>query len=792
MPVRVGQAAFAGGEIAPALTGRTDLDKYSASLATAKNVVISKYGSVLNRPGTLFVGEVRDSSKATRLIPFQFGVTQTYAGEIGDEVWRPIMDGGQILRTATNITACTAASPGVFTSTSHGASVGERVYITGVTGLELSSVSQVNGRVFIVATVPTANTFTLTDLYGTSISTASLTAYSSGGTVARLYQLTFPYDSTEVFDIGYAQTADTMYLTHMGYAPRKLTRSGHATWTINSVTFGPVQASPTSPTATATVGSGATTYGYKITAVDEDTGEESLPTSAATCTNDLTVSGNYNTVGWTGASGAQRYIVYKDDNGVYGLIGGTTGTSFIDNNILPDLGDAPPGSRNPFGSTSNYPAVCEFHEGRLCYAQTINTPAGVWLSVSNRYDNFNVAVPAKADDAVSFELRPGVNAVQGLLSLKKLSIFTTDREWTVEGGGVTQFITPSSLVTTPHTARGSRRLKPIAVGDIGLYVQRQGAVIRAFGYSFEKDGFRSNDLTLLAPHLFRGFTIVDWCYQQDPDSIVWCVRSDGVLLALTFVEDQNTFAWTRCYVGGTFGSGASATGYGVVESCCCIEGDSQDDVYLVVKRTINSVTKRYIERIAPRWVPTFNSSNSITNVDDCYFVDAGVTYSGSLTSVVPNLHHLEGQSVSALVDGNVQGPFTVSNGQITLSTAKSASGPAHVGLTYTADIIDLPITQDTQSGASQGRQKTVNALVLKLNATRGIKYGLASQPSLIKELKTRDVEDWDDPIQPFSGDTNPLSVDGGGDIYGAVLIRQSQPLPMEILGFYKDVTFGGP
>lgn len=789
MPVRVAQYGFSGGVIAPECFGRTDLEKYALSLRKAKNCIISKAGAVRNRPGTEFIGEVYDSSEAARIVGFQFSTTQTYVLEWGDNIMRPIRNSGQILEAAQNVTGITQANPGVVTITGHGYSNGDKVFPASIGGMT----ELLDGRVFTVANV-TANTFTLVDMWGNAVNTTSYTAYTSGGTFSRLYSLAFPYDHTEVFDVGYDQTADTMLMGHWGYAPRKLTRTGHASWTVSTITFGATQAAPTNPAAAATVGAGAITYRYKITAIDEDTGEESLPTSAASCTNDLTVAGNYNTVTWTAASGAERYIVYKEDNGVYGLIGGTTGTSFIDENILPDLGDTPPSSRNPFGSSGNYPRCVSFHEGRAVWASTLNTPGGVWTSVTNLYYNMNVSSPAKADDAVTFDLRPGVNAVTGLASVKKLVVFTADAEYTVEGGGVTQFITPASLVVKRHSGRGSAFLRPIVIGDITLHVQRQGAVVRAFGYSFEKDGYRTNDLTLLAPHLFRGHTIVDWCYQQDPDSVVWCVRDDGVVLALTFVEDQNTFAWTECSLGGTFGSGASATGYGVAESCCTIEGDTQDDVYFVVKRTINSQTKRYIEKLAPRWIPTLNDDDEATNIDEAQFLDGFVagTASGA-TSTITSLWHLEGQSVYALVAGNVQGPFTVASGRITLSTAMASGDLYCVGLAYESDIVDLPIAQGTQNGAPQGRAKTVNAIVLKLEHSRGLKVGSFKHQDNLVEIAQSHLRDlWDDPIIPYSGDTQALTIDGGWTLDASVLIRQSYPLPMEVTMIARDLTVGGP
>lgn len=789
MAYRLAQYGFSGGEWAPELFGRTDLEKYALALLRAKNCLISKPGSIVNRPGLEFVGEVRDSSKSTRIVPFQFNTVQTYVLEWGDEIMRPIMDAGQILQSSQNVVSITQASPGVVEITGHGWSNGDKVFPDAIGGMT----ELLDGRTFTVRNA-TTDTFTLEDMWGDAVDTSAYTAYTSGGTFSRLYQLAMPYDHTEIFDVGYDQTADTMLLAHLSYAPRKLTRAGHASWSVSTITFAPTLAAPTSPSATATVGSGATTYQYKITAIDEDTGEESLPSSVASVTNDLTTAGNKNTVSWTGSSGAERYIIYKADNGVYGLIGGTTGTSFVDENILPDLGDTPPAARNPFGSSNNYPCVVSFHQGRSGWGHTNNTPAGFWLSCSNLYYNMNVASPAKSDDAVSFDLRPGVNAINGVASLKKLVLLTADAEYTIEGSGVAKAITPSLPVVERHTARGAKRLRPIIIGDIALYVQRQGGAIRAFGYSFEKDGYRSNDLTLLAPHLFRGHTIVDWCYQQDPDSIVWCVRDDGVVLTLTFVEDQNTFAWTPVYLGGTFGSGASATGFGVAESCCCIEGEDQDDVYFVVKRTINGQTKRYIEKLAARWRASLNSDGDVTNIDEAQFLDSFVSgTAASSTATISNLWHLEGQTVDALVAGNVHRSKTVTNGAITLSSSMSTGDVYCVGLSYQSDIVDLPIAQGTDTGAPQGRLKGVSGIVVKFQNTRGVSFGLYGNEDRMCELAEAHFRDaWDDPIQPYSGDTLPLNPDGGWSLNGSIILRQAYPLPMEVLMIARDLTIGGP
>jgi hypothetical protein len=480
MPTRIAQYGFSGGEIAEQLFGRSDLEKYALSLRSAKNCLITKYGGIQNRPGTEFIGEVRDSSDITRLVPFQFSTSQAYVLEFGDLIMRPIKDDGQVLESAKTITDVSTASEGVITSNTHGFSNGDHVYIDDAVG----GVAILHDRVLVVSD-QTANTFKVKDLFGNYVATTGYT-YTSGGTVSRLYQQTSPFGSANVFSLGYAQTVDTMYLTHLSFATRKLTRSGHANWSFSTVTWGPTMSAPAGLTASVGSGSGSTAYIYKVAAFDEDANEESLPSTGATVSNDLTVAGHYNSLTWASVAGAERYIIYKHDGGQFGYIGGVAApaVTFRDDNINPDLGDAPQSSRDPFTAASDYPSVCGFHGGRLVLGQTTLEPGGVWMSQPQRYENLNVATPAKADDAVSFVLAPGVNAVHGLVSINKLAIFTSEREFTADGGGVQTAITPASLDVRKHTRRGSAALQPIEVGDIALFVQRQGAVVRAFGYSF--------------------------------------------------------------------------------------------------------------------------------------------------------------------------------------------------------------------------------------------------------------------------------------------------------------------
>jgi len=165
------QKSFSAGEIAPALFGRVDQSKYQTGARTMRNMIVMRHGGATNRSGTQFVSEVKDSTKLVRLVPFVFNVEQTYILEFGDLYLRVILDGAQVTEAAKTITAVTTASPGVFTSNSHGYSDGEEIYLEGIVGL-----SGLNGRNFKIAS-SAANTFQLTYLDGTAVNTTGTRTY---------------------------------------------------------------------------------------------------------------------------------------------------------------------------------------------------------------------------------------------------------------------------------------------------------------------------------------------------------------------------------------------------------------------------------------------------------------------------------------------------------------------------------------------------------------------------------------------------------------------------------------
>ena len=675
------QPSFVGGELAPSLHARVDLSKYTTGLATAYNVFIRAHGGASNRAGTQFIAEVKDSSKAVRLLPFEFNTEQTYALEMGDTYMRVHKNAGQVLEATKTITGATQANPCVVTASSHGYENGDEVYITAVVGM-----AELNGKNYKIAG-KTTHTFQLQTLAGVNINSTGYTAYGSAGTAARVHTVTTTYAEADLFDLKKTQSADVMTICHPSYAVRDLTRTAHTTWTLTEKTFRPDQTHPTGVSVSAST-TGSVTDRYAVTAYNDEDGEESLvgvgatksisaitaanPAAVTTATHGFVTgdkvllqgivgmtelndrrftitktsgtaftlddedSTNYtayasggtaalefveltnsnstrdNSVSWTAASGAAKYNIYRSVNGVYGFIGASETTSFKDENISPDTTDTPPKQRDPFRGADNYPSTVTYYEQRMVFANTNTKPQTIYFSQSANYNNLTFSSPRKDDDSITRTIAARqVNEVRHLVPLSDLIVLTSGGEWRVSAGQ-NEVLTPTSVIVKPQEFRGSSKVEPITIGSTVLYVQEQGSTIRDLAYKLDTDGYSGTDLGVLSNHLFEGYTIVDWAYQETPFSVVWAVRSDGVLLGLTYLREHEVWAWHRHEIAGTFGS----TSHAIVESVCSIAEGTEDAVYLVVKRTIGGATKRYIERLHTR---------EFTAVEDAFFVDSGLT-----------------------------------------------------------------------------------------------------------------------------------------------------------------------
>jgi hypothetical protein len=754
--LRAYQPSFTSGELSPALWARVDLTKYGSGCKTAINMFIHPHGGASNRAGLEFINELKTVNVA-RTVAFQFNTVQSYMLEFGGTYGRVYRDGGLVLSSVSKlITAITQASPGVLTSVAHGYTNGQEIDVSGVLGM-----TAVNASNWIVRNV-TANTFTLESLGGVALNTSGLPAYVSGGTIRAVYEFVTPFAAADLAGVSYIQEADVMYFFSTLYAPRKLSRLADDNWVFSTPTFAPSIAAPTGQSAVRTVGAAGANVSYKIAAISDATSEESLPSNAATISCDLSIAGNKNTISWSTVSGALRYVVYKLDNGVYGYIGGTTGLSFVDDNITADLADTPQTGRNPFIGAGNYPRCGTFVEQRLALASSLNDPQACWISQSANYENFGYASPAKESDSITFRIRARqVNEIRSMLPVRGLMALTSGAEWIVSGAN-TDYLTPAVKIVN-QGYRGAATVQPVVVGNTVLFAQDRGGVIRDFSYEFQQDSFTGKDLTILARHMFEGRTIKAWAYAQAPYSIIWVVLDDGSLASLTYLKEHEVWGWTRQQTDGLF------------EDVSVIAENGEDVPYFIIKRTIQGVDRRYLERLHTR---------QFTNVADAFFVDSGLTYEGTPITAL-SAPHLAGKTAAALVDGNVvRGLVVGADGTVTLPFAGSV---IHLGLPYTATLqtLDLDLGSVQGIGSVQSRWKSVTEVSLRVEKTRGIWIGPTE--ATVLEYKQRSTEAWDDAIQAYTGDITQ-QVMWEWTKGGSTWVKQFDPLPMTVLAVMPDVT----
>jgi hypothetical protein len=803
------QRSFSAGEISPSLYGRADVTYYQTGLRTCRNFWVQKHGGVANRPGFEFIAETKDSSKASRLIPWQFNADQTYVLEFGDQYIRVYRDGAQIV-------------PGTVTAWNSGTD-----YVAG----NLASSGGVNYYCILGHTNHTPPNST----YWYPLPTG-------------VFEIPSPYVEADLFALQYVQSADIVTIVHPNYAPRELRRTGHTAWTLGVVAFTPTIGTPANAVATRG-GAGSNTYKYKVTAIAQDNLREGLPSAIATVTSAaLPTDANPVVITWDAVSGAQEYDVYKELNGVYGFIGVAGASPFNDTNIVPDTSQTPPIARNPFNAAGDYPSAVSYIQQRLALGGTDNNPETIWLSRTGDFYDFSIRSPLQDDDSCEFALvGRQVNAIKHVMEIARPVVLTSGGEWTLEGNQGA--ITPSSPGARLYSHRGSASIPPQVIGETAIYLQARGSVVRDLAYSIESDGYTGNDLTVQSYHLFDGHTLVDWCYQQTPHSIVWAVRDDGTLLSLTYLREHKIAGWARHDTG----DGDS------FESVACVAEGEDDVVYAIVNREVDGSNVRYVERMARRriddleadakFLDSFLSYDGRNTSGVTMTVSGGTTWaytetltltasgahfsaddvgdaivlgrgtetevkltitaytSSTVVSVKPNktvplarraaatadwahaiaslagLDHLEGRTVSILADGSVAPQAVVTDGEAAL---QSPAVVVHAGLPITADFGTLSL--DSAQQPSLDIKKRINRISLLVEASRGIKAG-RDESSLI-EYKQRAAEGYGQPIA-VTTDVVEIPISGRWENTGRILVRQADPLPLTILAAIPAGDMGG-
>jgi hypothetical protein len=351
--------------------------------------------------------------------------------------------------------------------------------------------------------------------------------------------------------------------------------------------------------------------------------------------------------------------------------------------------------------------------------------------------------------------------VSWLAPSNALIIGTTGGEFACMENTTNEAFAPGNIKIEQQTSDGSRAIVPARVGYSTLFVQRSGKKLKEAAYNLQQNGYITNDLTVLSNHI-AGDGILQTAWHREPYAALWSVRADGQLLGFTFNKEQDVVGWHRHPIGGD----------GVVEAVAVIPSPdgTQDDLWMIVRRTINGATKRYVEYLNRAYDPEQDTQA------DCFYVDAGATYSGSPTTTISGLGYLEGKTVQVLADGAAHPDRTVASGSITLQRSASK---VQVGLPCLATLQTNRIEAGAADGTAQGKTKRINKVVIRFLDTLGALAG--PDANTLDTVEFRTPEDLMNQAPPlFTGD-KLIEWPSGYDFDGYVMVRQAQPLPMTVV-----------
>lgn len=817
---------FNAGELSPRLHARTDFAKYANGAATVENLLPLAEGAITRRPGTRFVAEIEDSGVEGRLIDLQFSEDESHVIELGDGKMRFYFRQGRIEVEATdavitngtfdaNITGWTDSSAGTgaiaYQTTIKGQAVSclglnpgdnsgsneaqaDQAVTTSNTGQEhvlkfrilgdpgdpvevfMGSTLLVTARTgyHCVAFTPSASPFTIifyySGVYGDKIVGIDDVSVIPSGPI----EIDTPWSESQLYQIGGPSSGDVRYLFHPDVPTHKLIRRGLRSWSLEEVYWndGPYlkqNSTTTTLTPAATSGPAVVVTASSIVGINDGNGFQ--PTDVGRLVRiDNPASG----VAW----GWGIIRVVSTDTQV---------TLFVNKKAFAATTADVNWRLGAWSGTTGYPRAGAFFEQRLYAAGTANQPQTLWASQTGDFENMSPDNidgdndgTVEDDDALEFTL--SADEVNPIIWLSPgedtLAIGTSGGEWVPTSEGAV--ITPNDITVRKQTSHGSADARPVRISQVVLFLQKAKRKVREFAFSFESDGFVASNMTRLAEHITKG-GVTEMAYQQEPDSLVWAVRGDGTNLSMTFRRDEDVVAWARHIAGGVFSSGQA-----VVESVVVIPGfddDEQvahsgdrDEVWMIIKRTINGQTKRYVEF----YEGSFETGD---DQDDAYYVDSCITYEGSPATVITGLDHLEGQTVKIWGDGYIRTPKTVSSGQITLDEAASK---AQIGLGYSHTLRSLKIEGGNPAGTAIGKRKRISSMTFVLLDSLKLEFDSAN--STATEMHFRTVQAAIDTDTPLYTGEHKAPVDGSWADDVRVVVSSDQPAPFTLLAAIPEVT----
>lgn len=668
---------FTAGELSPRMLGRIDVARYNNGAEQMDNFLIYPQGGICRRTGSYFGDEVKDSTKNTYLVEFEFSDDQAYMLEFGDLYIRFFKNNGRI-----------ESPPG--------------------TPVEIVS----------------------------------------------------PYIYSDLSEVTYFESADQVFLFHGKYPTQVLTRLSDTSWTIAPQVFqdGPYQDQNISAT---TLQPSGTSGSVTITAsaalfVSTDVGRMLRIQHAAVW-------------GWG--------TITAFTNSTHVTL--TTGSNFGATTAVKTW------RLGAWSATTGYPQLGTFHEERFTGANTTSQPQSVWLSSLPAFNNFAPSTPADssvvASNAITATLASAkVNGIRWLDSSTSLLIGTQGAEWALAPASTASPLAPANYGVHEQSAYGGKKTRVRKIGFSTLFVQKTGRDVKEMSYNVMVNGFDTKSTSLISEHLLRenGASVDQCAYQQQPFSTLWYRRTDGALIGFTYIKEQDIYGWHYHQLGGNYMGGPP-----VVESIAVISAPDavEDQLWMVVKRTINGTTKRYIEFLTKTFLP--NNPDDKANM---VFSDCSLTYSGAPTTHITGLDHLIGETVIVLSDGNFISTQVVANdGTIDFPANVPAGSTVTVGLPYTSQVKTLREEGGGDHGTAQGRIKRITKYVVRLLDTLSFETSADGVKWTTPSFRATSMNIQNSPSL-FTGDIKNLSFDGY-TLNGQVYFRTSAPYPLSILAVMLEL-----
>lgn len=819
--------SFTTGELSPLMYGRVDFAKFASGLEVLLNYIVRPHGPVSRRAGSHFIAEVKNSAQFTRLLRFEFSTTQAYQIEAGNLYFRFYKNGGQI-NDGINVTISNVVANGTLirvTATAHGYSTGNGVVISGVVGVPIAN------QIWPQITVIDANTFDLvgSTFAGTYTSGGTVnktvevaTPYLSADLPLLKYAqnadtMYIAHPSYPVYKLT-RQSHTQWTMAAVNFLPPMTYEAGYSP--AYTLTLGATSGFGVSITAGAGGDFQAGDVGRMIVLQGTGAGRAIIRTVATATTGTADIIDAFASVGpfaastgWTMMGSPQASLTPSVSQPIHQITTLTTGTtncfragdvgSYVRVNhgvcritvfnsatsvnaeildVLTNASASPAGSwsieTSEWNATRGYPGAVCFHQQRLVLAGNTARPQAFWGSNPGLPENFPLG--PDDDDAYEFLIATNdVNAINWLLPTRVLLMGTASSEFSVETspGSTNASITPNNVNVKTSTAWGSNpKISPIRVGLAGLFVTRYGTEFREMVYSLQRDSYVADDLLLLAEHLTKGaaggvLQITDMAYQRHPAAVVWCVRSDGTLLGLTYQREHDVVGWHRQITGPDVQEVTPVKGkYEAVITTPHWNLD-RDVVFFIVNRTVNGNQKRYIEY-----------ADDLNGYYGTLGMDCALTYSGAPTASVTGLYHLIGETVKVLGDGAVY-PDQVVDSTGTIQLQGLTCSKVEAGLNFNSKLRTMRIeVGNAASGTSQGIQKHWSKIWVRLTNTIG---GFING----REIPFRGATDITGQALPlFSGDkfADNTTTDRGGQI----TIEQRQPLPQTINAIFGEMSVG--